>query len=198
MTFGRAYCDCGSMGCILATKGTDKANEILTFSKRSSLSFDNYGRIELPSECKITIKDFDEACFDLPLDVLAKECIYLASQSKETFWLGASQTESPRNALEALAARIFQHHTKDFKFDPNISGMEWWVQVKNFASQDESAIDLHYDKDENIADSFGIGVFPQISTVTYLNSSSRFQPTIIFPSTANDPVESGDIILHTK
>ena len=76
--------------------------------------------------------------------------------------------------------------------------MEWWVQVKNFASHDESAIDLHYDKDENIADSFGIGVFPQISTVTYLNSSSRFQPTIIFPSTANDPVESGDFILHTN
>jgi hypothetical protein len=70
----------------------------------------------------MNIKIFDEACFDLPLDVLAKECIYLASQSKETFWLGAGQTESPRNALEALAARIFRHHTKDFKFDPNISG----------------------------------------------------------------------------
>jgi hypothetical protein len=93
-------------------------------------------------------------------------------------------------------------------------GAEWWVQVKNIstssspvndASVDEnntfdvdrnnggtlrslasSSIDLHYDKDEALAESFGIGSFPALSTVTYLTAESAIAaPTIVFDHTYN-------------
>jgi hypothetical protein len=54
----------------------------------------------------------------------------------------------------------------------------------------DAAIDLHFDKDERIAEAFGIGVFPQISTVTYLNTAPSFQPTVILNTTASAPVGS--------
>ena len=47
---------------------------------------------------------------------------------------------------------------------------------------------MHYDKDERVAEIFGVGVFPQISTVTYLNGSPTFQPTVVFNNTASNPV----------
>lgn len=60
--------------------------------------------------------------------------------------------------------------------------------MKPPAAESLSAIDLHYDKDENIAEAFSVGVFPQISTVTYVSSSSSFQPTMVFNTTAGDAV----------
>lgn len=49
-------------------------------------------------------------------------------------------------------------------------------------------IGLHYDKDEEIAETFGIGVFPQLSTVTYLSSSNKVAPTIVIENTPSDPI----------
>jgi hypothetical protein len=90
-------------------------------------------------------------------------------------------------------------------------GAEWWVQVKTVnssAQQDNlghgqgissltSSIDLHYDKDETLAEIFGLGSFPTISTVTYLTSSNSTastantssppqNPTIILPHCYHD------------
>jgi hypothetical protein len=53
-----------------------------------------------------------------------------------------------------------------------------------------SGIDLHYDKDEEIAELFGIGVFPQISTVTYLSHNVNDIPTIVAENSISSPVES--------
>jgi len=89
-------------------------------------------------------------------------------------------------------------------------GAEWWVQVKNISTTSDnnddddeddkhdddrnkdatfpplssSSIDLHYDKDEALAESFGIGSFPTLSTVTYLTApSASAAPTIVFDHT---------------
>lgn len=85
-------------------------------------------------------------------------------------------------------------------------GAEWWVQVKNIStsaspvdgatveekdavagnlrSLASSSIDLHYDKDEALAESFGIGSFPALSTVTYLTGDSKTAaPTVVFDHT---------------
>ena len=97
--------------------------------------------------------------------------------------------------------------------DNDGGGAEWWVQVKNISTcnscpvEDDSAdendtldacrnnggtlrplasssIDLHYDKDEALAESFGIGSFPALSTVTYLTAESTIAaPTIVFDHT---------------
>jgi hypothetical protein len=76
-------------------------------------------------------------------------------------------------------------------------GGEWWVQVKSISHEEhkmqtessvllsnctnrDEAVDLHYDKDEVLAESFGLGCFPIISTVTYLTDSKNASPTVIF------------------
>ena len=74
-----------------------------------------------------------------------------------------------------------------------VMGAEWWVQVKVIASAEDKtipistnhpssveAIDLHYDKDEEMAALFGIGIFPVLSTVTYLTEIKNAPPTVIF------------------
>ena len=60
-----------------------------------------------------------------------------------------------------------------------------------------NGIDLHYDKDEEIAEAFNVGVFPTLSTVTYLSPDQiASAPTVIFDTTASDPVGS-DILSYT-
>lgn len=44
----------------------------------------------------------------------------------DTFFLMADET--PTTAIELIAKRIFELHTKDAKFDPAKSGAEWWAQ----------------------------------------------------------------------
>ena len=85
-----------------------------------------------------------------------------------------------------------------------LGGAEWWVQVKSVSAlppreehgaencnlsqpppqsnNGAEAVDLHYDKDEALAESFGLGVFPTLSTVTYLTSTTTNSaaPTVIF------------------
>ena len=66
---------------------------------------------------------------------------------------------------------------------------------QNQPTKNEQAIDLHYDKDEALAESFSIGSFPVLSTVTYLTNSApsangsgeskdnsdTTNPTLVFP-----------------
>ena len=82
-------------------------------------------------------------------------------------------------------------------------GAEWWVQVKP-AGSSKGPVDIHYDKDEELAESFCLGSFPTLSTVTYL-TGNRYDdkiadkddgkqqkggmdeaPTVIFPHTYHD------------
>ncbi|MGK3740746.1 MAG: hypothetical protein ACI90V_007596 [Bacillariaceae sp.] len=119
-------------------------------------------------------------------------------------------------------------------------GAEWWVQVKNIPvvnvattttdnSDDgnnnivtsdtaippptsSSSIDLHYDKDEALAENFGIGSFPTLSTVTYLTApsvttttqkmaTSAAAPTIVFDHTytqSEDEVMSSMLVSRPR
>jgi len=91
----------------------------------------------------------------------------------------------------------------------NKSGAEWWVQVKPVSMPNDldspstnedtnrfentttttslkngvEAVDLHYDKDEDLAETFGLGFFPSLSTVTYLTPSENASPTVVFQRT---------------
>ena len=221
MTFGRAYCDCGAVGCALSASSMDTAREVLAMNGVcgvTSIAHDSLGRVEGTEETNLQIDSFSVAVLEnealnddgncstssstassnSAIDILLRECQDLVTSSKETFWLGADRIltgQKPSCALEAAAASIFEYHTRPrdghgketaVSFDLMRSGAEWWVQVKDASSP---AIDLHYDKDERIAESFAVGVFPQISTVTYLSAfESHHQPTVVLSTTASDEV----------
>mmetsp|Transcript_11648 Transcript_11648/g.33512 ORF Transcript_11648/g.33512 Transcript_11648/m.33512 type:complete len:555 (-) Transcript_11648:2375-4039(-) len=117
--------------------------------------------------------------------------------------------------LESLAWSICLSHRERYKHmlpdhgseeGYGKGGAEWWVQVKDISNTiDEdvdrnrdrndpplssSSIDLHYDKDEALAESFGLGAFPTLSTVTYLTgSSATAAPTIVFDHTYTQDVD---------
>jgi len=119
--------------------------------------------------------------------------------------------------LEHLACSIFKRHMEAYDLATLIDenricqgGAEWWVQVKRKrdiddddddnddddtninkgSSKSKEAIDLHYDKDEELASAFDIGCFPTLSTVTYLTDSiyshngdgtyNSASPTLVF------------------
>jgi hypothetical protein len=125
----------------------------------------------------------------------AKELI---RHTKETHWVDeklVSTCTTKLCQLESLAWSIYQHHRHRYETILNNDdegsgdgggGAEWWVQVKDTRGppSTSSSIDLHYDKDEALATSFGLGSFPTFSTVTYLTSSaSTTPPTVIFDHT---------------
>lgn len=141
------------------------------------------------------------------LTLQAKEIV---KHSRETFWLDDSIVSSQTNLhalsdLEQLAWHIYSHNLQQYNLQSGERGndgngeikmgAEWWVQVKevtlapaiesqqsrlvSYANGNE-AVDLHYDKDEAIAESFGLGLFPKLSTVTYLTDSANAPPTLVF------------------
>lgn len=90
-----------------------------------------------------------------------------------------------------MALSIFQEHFRLRQLPPipESAGAEWWVQYKSDESLDRSAgIDLHYDKDEEIAAQYGVGVFPNLSTVTYLSCTATSLPTLILNNNPCTPV----------
>ena len=101
----------------------------------------------------------------------------------ETYWLAADA--EPRCALERLAKRVFEAHTREaaaalaaeepgvFKnagaaagFDPRRSGAEWWTQVVDV----DDEIGMHWDKDYAL-EAADVNVHPHIGTVTYFSSA---------------------------
>jgi hypothetical protein len=61
------------------------------------------------------------------------------------------------------------------------------IDNKNNDKINKGSIGLHYDKDEVIAEIFQVGIFPQISTVTYL-SSFKSIPTVIIDNIISNPI----------
>jgi predicted metalloenzyme YecM len=98
--------------------------------------------------------------------------------------------------LELFAREVYQHHVQSYMSHlstsangtTTVGGAEWWVQVKP-AGSSHAPVNLHYDKDETLAESFGLGSFPTLSTVTYLTDAQDNVPTIVFPRTYNDEIE---------
>ena len=174
-----------------------------------------------------TIPDLNEKRF---LKCLIRQSKELVQHSKDTFWLDANIVEQQKNdslcELEKFAWTIFRRHMEHYGANEDIKqgdqekalivGAEWWVQVKMISPADEKtiaaaassnhpnsteAIDLHYDKDEEMASMFGIGVFPSLSTVTYLTEIENAPPTLIFSrrydevEDDNDPVGINDMFV---
>lgn len=158
--------------------GEETTPESGTYESPASMTKDIY-----------TIPSLVDATVTKNLVEQAKE---LVKYSKETHWVDKSVTTSviELSELELLAWNIYQFHIETYKDilsgnarENDSSGAEWWVQVKpvDEPSPSTTGIDLHYDKDEALAESFGLGSFPTLSTVTYLTcSSSNSPPTVVF------------------
>lgn len=177
------YCECGCNGCELC---------------RNSVQYTQPSAF-LP-ELKSLEHDFSAHRIDnLPVDSIIEQIVSLVGQSKDTFWISAN--DSPRCGLEDLAQQIGRYHIdRLFKDKENyeqilsMAGFEWWMQMKQTPTEDSpsnrnTGVDLHYDKDEELADTYCVGIFPTISTVTYLtNNASYNHPTVVFDATSSDEV----------
>jgi hypothetical protein len=71
--------------------------------------------------------------------------------------------------------------------DNNIKTNNDNIDYKNNEKINKGSIGLHYDKDEVIAEIFLVGIFPQISTVTYL-SPLKSIPTVIIDNIISNPI----------
>ena len=118
--------------------------------------------------------------------LLRQQAMELVQHSKETFWIPFHQTTTQNDilrddttmcALERVACQIGQQHM-DSSCALDGGGVEWWVQVKDLSTTTTTtpSIDLHFDKDEVVAESFGVGLFPTWSTVTYLTGLNHHHP----------------------
>eukprot|EP00960_Hanusia_phi_P055995 763125-Hanusia_phi.AAC.3 len=114
-------------------------------------------------------------------------------ESGSTFWLGAQ--ENPRCSLEKLAKEIFLYYTQGVEFDPSKSGVEWWVQLRlGGDGQAEPGvmgedITLHWDKDEEMVNTFATHMTPFVGTVTYLTDYGA--PTVVLNKEA--PKQTRDV-----
>mmetsp|Transcript_17215 Transcript_17215/g.26977 ORF Transcript_17215/g.26977 Transcript_17215/m.26977 type:complete len:589 (+) Transcript_17215:58-1824(+) len=174
-------------------------------------------------ECDRSMKGYSFGVYTLPAltknvtmcQSLIRQAELLVGESKETFWMPAldemdcsEQQQQPQKKdwcdLEILAREIYQHHVKSYCLDDGeraaapSGGAEWWVQYKESGSE-KAPVDLHYDKDEIIAEKFGLGSFPTLSTVTYLTgrddagddsngneNTTDNEPTVIFSHIYDD------------
>ena len=178
LAMGQSYCDCAmDSNCLIVKYSCASARKLLQTNDLS---------IYLSSRREVKLDPFQEyiiTCKDSSYYAAMSDCCaHLVQHSKETFWL--DDTIIPSCYLEFLVQKIYYFHKLRLGSHIAVSGAEWWVQVKPLVSDGRlSAIDLHYDKDEDVAEEFAVGVFPLISTVTYLTHPSELaSPTIVFDS----------------
>lgn len=180
--FGNAYCDCHTGQCILKSELRQHSFDGYLLSQNFR---DGYRKV-LPFE----IENLNSSAF-------SRYALSLVDRSKETFWI--SSGSEPRFALEQLAKRIGDFHLNRLARDKALpmqllstnSGYEWWVQARKSCERDSgrTGVDLHYDKDEDIAETFGVGMFPVVSTVTYLAYNSvQLNPTVVFDASITTPI----------
>lgn len=133
-------------------------------------------------------------------DSLIDQALELIKHSADTHWIPFNGQDSSLScshadlcSMEQLAYSILQRHVKRYNLESQMNnstnvdnggGAEWWVQVK-YPDSAKEAIDLHYDKDEELASAFDLGSFPTLSTVTYLsdnilNEGTCAAPTLVF------------------
>jgi len=195
LAYGNGYCDCGEKGpskCSIIGRSMVTAVQLMPSLHQESG--------DEPVAALPVIPLFTQHNMDLlsSQDFLVEQCIALVRQSKETFWLGNDST--PRCALEQLAKSIGEYHWQRLGVNAASGGIEWWIQVKADGGDGKQAasIDLHYDKDEKIAELFTLGFFPLLSSVSYLTQSQEGAavpqiPTLILDATASAPVETTPI-----
>lgn len=223
---GMAYCDCSHLletGCKLINKSEKDARELNI--PVGSVITEPAPRTGDGAEGYITdsfaIQELEEN--GTMCQKIMQQASELIKHSRETFWLHHSMDRSKWTDLEQLAWCVFQQNVTHYEIKmEDAGGAEWWVQVKYNLESEESyiaeidsngrhvddytnngpgseAVDLHYDKDETLAEMFGLGSFPTLSTVTYLTSSSN--PTIILNHVyeqEDDDVISEMVVSHPK
>lgn len=200
------------MGCCIQERSQQVASEML-LGCQHRLSTSPAIEIQSPLGEIYTVDD-DQVSDDLFL-LWKKQAIVLAKESKETFWISAAVVEDVASdtndvlcPLEVLAWKILQFYNQKYFADSSncgFLGAEWWVQVKPVAtstandtepaSEAGAAIDLHYDKDEALAETFQLGRFPTLSTVTYLSrhASIAAPPTVILERRYEDSATTSGI-----
>ena len=189
------YCDCDQSTCKNQLYEKHSSNRPLLNSKllnRMSHEFESLFNTEkdvdntIPSYVMTSWfnnDDFLKGCYI--------ESNELVKHSKDTFWLNKEQ--KPNCYLEFMAQQVMIHHESKVPSDSELIGVEFWVQVKPWVQeveqqqqQQHKSIGLHYDKDENLAEDFNIGVYPYISTVTYLTTGGA--STIIVSNMQQSPI----------
>eukprot|EP00968_Pinguiococcus_pyrenoidosus_P011801 scaffold980_cov248-Pinguiococcus_pyrenoidosus.AAC.12 len=161
----------------------------------------------------------DSAAFD---ELLADARLCNTGFLRQTYWI--AHASAPRFALESLASEVYAFHAGRLpaaaQIDPEKSGAEWWVQVRQGTAatqppgpatrgaagdaaaagpdrgDDEDALNtsstmaFHFDKDEVLHEHTGLYVHPQLSTVTYLTTAGA--PTVILEATSKEVLEGRD------
>jgi len=216
---GPSYCDCRTMGsCTLVETSKEVAEQLgivqgspsnaaVAVNPSNQLHHDNTYIQDVYQILEI----HTTFC-----DALIQQAKELAKISKETFWLdpNAGTEDKEMSTLERLAHKILLSH--QITYNLPLGGAEWWVQIKSTdptssitnyqdfllsrPGNPNEAVDLHYDKDELLAEHFDLGSFPILSTVTYLTQSNS-NPTIIFPHRYDQSVENSMthmIVSHPK
>eukprot|EP00929_Paragymnodinium_shiwhaense_P012784 TRINITY_DN12067_c0_g3_i1.p1 TRINITY_DN12067_c0_g3~~TRINITY_DN12067_c0_g3_i1.p1 ORF type:complete len:386 (+),score=75.23 TRINITY_DN12067_c0_g3_i1:65-1159(+) len=80
-------------------------------------------------------------------------------------WLACGS--KPRCLAERVAEAVFEHHARGANYDPQLSGAEWWAQVRQ-GGHAEEGIQFHWDTDEIVVERHGVNIHPHLATVTYL------------------------------
>ncbi|GKY92836.1 hypothetical protein MPSEU_000253200 [Mayamaea pseudoterrestris] len=211
---GPSYCDCNSLskGCDIQQSSLEEAARVMAGNANNSILQCTELNDDIASDsdnCQDFQCNLDAYCIPILKqndDLHNKLCLEareLVQHSRETFWVDQYIAESSKHlcVLEEIAWAIYQRHAQNYNLKTNnstICGAEWWVQVKPVshptADDDVSphtdgaeAIDLHYDKDEVLAESFGLGLFPKLATVTYLTQSQGASPTVVLSRRYDQP-----------
>lgn len=179
----------------------------------------NMDKLELGGEDDYLFDMLRKEC--MAIVTQSKETFWIGSDWKFSHDQCGPEDKRCRCLLEDLALMIFKYHTEkveggeldegtagigDVSYGNN-TGLEWWIQIKDLNESSSDVVDeaigsitgptieLHYDKDEVMADVWGIGKFPTLGTVTYLSTSRGIknrnvppQPTVIYSNTAGDEV----------
>lgn len=155
---GPSYCDCDCIGnCEIFQDSLKEAERLGMMESRDA-------QISTNASEKSSLKDpLEHAAYEIPIlsdpemsSLLVNHAQELVRHTKETHWIDNKTSLTDLCPLESLAWRIYQHHVNKYNIptsEQSKGGAEWWVQVKDTSGSD-TAIDLHYDKDEALAESF--------------------------------------------
>ncbi|CAM9141125.1 unnamed protein product [Scytosiphon promiscuus] len=106
---------------------------------------------------------------------------------------GAASEGIPSRNDDSNETRSASAHIKDGCDGCDESGAEWWVQIREEGHHADLGMPFHWDKDENMLETHGVVVCPQVSTVTYLTAYGA--PTVVLEVGAPEKgaVGEGDI-----
>jgi hypothetical protein len=208
---GPCYCDCHELGCCEIRDVSKRKADYLGILQGSCCSKSEDLQLHQCSS-SFAHRVYQIGLLDDPTirEKLLNQATELVKYSKDTFWIDESCFADGASLcdLERFAWIIYQHHKAESRWqETKQSGAEWWVQIKQFSNSvstrtnTDEAIDLHYDKDEELAANFSLGAFPALSTVTYLTESQDMTPTIVFSRRYEDDDEapiSEMLVSHPK